>query len=374
MAATNPSNPIYDGYRDLLAGIGAPEWLILTVWFALGALLIVGFVLGVGGVMSYFMRKTMARMQNRRGPNRVGPFGLLQFLADGIKLISKEDLMPLRADKWGFKAAPFFVILPIVLAFTPLPFGNGILLSNLTYGLLFILAVSALSPIGEIVAGWSSNNKYSMMGALRAAALDVSYEIPMVLSAISVVLLTGSIFPGESGLNTLNIVAAQQSTVWFFILQPIGAFIFFASALAKAGIVPMDLPESESELVAGYFTEYSGMRFGVFFIGVFVNIVFISALTVTLFFGGWSLPFVPDSGGPLGLWTWLGVLWFLLKTAVFVFFVLAIWFTLPRVRADQFLRIGWKFLFPLALLNLVLTVFVVNALKTGSPFNFTGWF
>ncbi|HWG89902.1 MAG TPA: NADH-quinone oxidoreductase subunit NuoH [Candidatus Thermoplasmatota archaeon] len=359
-------NPLFDFYYDLLtATLGAPDWLAMTLWFLITALAIIGIALGLGGLMSYIFRKVFARMGNRVGPNRVGPFGLLQFLADGIKFIAKEEVMPLKADKWGYKAAPFFVILPVILSFTPLPFGNGIILADLTYGLLFILAVSALSPIGEILAGWASNNKYSMIGGIRTAALDVSYEIPMVLSAASIVLLTGAILPGESGLNTLNIVHAQEATVWFFILQPIGAFIFFASALAKAGIVPMDLPESESELVAGYFTEYGGMRFGVLFVGVFINIVFIAALTVTLFFGGWTIPFAnmifSDPNGPLALI--FGVVWFFLKTAFFVFMVLATWLTLPRVRADQFLRLGWKVLFPLALLNLVLTMIEIYVLQ-----------
>ncbi|MHB8584645.1 MAG: NADH-quinone oxidoreductase subunit NuoH [Thermoplasmatota archaeon] len=330
-----------------------PDALAETIAFVIVALVIIGVCLGVGGIMSYVMRKLMARVQTRVGPNRVGPFGLLQFLADGFKLMTKEDFIPARADKWGFYLAPYLVILPIVVAFTPLPFGNGILLSDLSVGVLFILAISAVQPIGEIVAAWSSNNKYSMVGGLRAAALDVSYEIPMVLAAISLFLVAGT-------MNTMDLVQQQRAGMWFVLLQPIGALIFFAAALAKAGIVPMDLPEAESELVAGYFTEYAGMRFGVFFIGVFVNIIFISALTVVLFFGGWTIP-----GMPTYVPEWTGLLWFVIKVAFFVLTVLLVWFTLPRVRIDQFLNLGWKVLFPLSILNLLVAVGEVWVLKGG---------
>ncbi len=350
--AEDSRNVIINGLTWLLADVlGLSEGTALVIsWIVLAAAL-PGVVLAIGGVMSYVMRKVMARIQTRVGPNRVGPFGLLQFLADGLKMISKEDLIPATADAKLFRLAPFLVILPVIVAFAPIPFGDGMLVADLRIGLLFILAVSAIAPIGEIAAGWASNNKYSMLGGLRVAALDASYEIPMILSAISIVMLTSAL--GGNGLNTLDIVTAQKDFVWFVFLQPIGAFIFFVAALAKAGIVPMDLPESESELVAGYMTEYSGMRFGVLFVGVFAGIVFISALTVTLYFGGWSMPIGPD---------WLGLLWFGGKVTFFVLFVLLTWFTLPRVRPDQFLEVGWKGLFPLAILNLLVTVGEVYAI------------
>lgn len=362
-----------DGLSGLLEGVGLGHGLALLIAWVVVGFALVGFVLGVGGIMSYVMRKVMARVQSRVGPNRVGPFGLLQFLADGVKLMTKEAVTPAKADQVLFRLAPFLVILPLILSFAPLPFGPGVLVSDLRIGLLFILAVGAVSPIGEIVAGWSSNNKYSMMGALRAAALDVSYGVPMVLAAASVVLLTSALQTG-SGLNTQNIVMAQQNGVWFLLLMPIGAFIFFAAALAKAGIVPMDLPESESELVAGYFTEYSGMQFGVFMTSVFVGIVFISMMTVMLFFGGWHLPVVdPLIAAAMAGNVWyplvaglLGTVVFLGKVSFFVVFVLLTWFTLPRYRVDQFLAIGWKVLFPLAIVNLVVTVIQVAYIK--------GWF
>lgn len=340
-----------DAITNLLAPyVGATAALLIS--YGLIAFIVLNFVMAVGGLMSYIMRKVMARIHTRIGPNRVGPFGLLQFLADGVKMIGKEDIRPAKADKWAYRLAPYFVILPLMLAFAPLPFGQGIILIDLPYGLLFILAISAITPIGEIYAGWGSNNKYATYGAIRAASMDVSYEIPMILAAVSVLLLAGS-------LSTQEIIAAQQP-LWFVFVQPIGVFIFFVCALAKAGVVPTDLAESESELIAGYFTEFGGMKFGVLQLNVFVNVVFISMLTVLLYFGGWTIPFV-TSVVVLGvdLLPLLSVFVFLGKTAVFTLFTLLVWFTLPRVRPDQLLTIGWKVLFPLALLNLVATAGVV---------------
>lgn len=257
----------------------APTLEVLGI--VLLALLIIGLVLVIVPGYVWGMRKIMADIQSRHGPTRVGPFGLLQTLADGLKLMTKEDVVPARADKFGFALAPYVMIVPVLLAFAPLPWSGGVILANVGAGILLILAIGAISPLGEVLAGWSSNNKYSLYGGLRAAAMDVSYEVPMVISAVAVVLLAGT-------LNTQGIVAAQQPW-WFFVLQPLGVVIFFASAIAKIGVVPLDLPEAESELVAGYFTEYSGMRFGVFFLALFANIFLMSAITVTLFFGGWAL-------------------------------------------------------------------------------------
>lgn len=352
---------VTDAIRDLLAPyIGATAGLLIG--YLLIAFILLNFVMVVGGLISYLMRKVMARIHTRIGPNRVGPMGLLQFLADGVKMASKETVYPVHADRWAFRLAPYLVIIPLMVAMVPMPFANGIILSDLRFGLLFMIAVSAASPLGELVAGWASNNKYSTFGAVRAASMDISYEIPMVLAAVSVVLLAGS-------LSTQGIVNAQQP-LWFVFLQPVGAFIFFVAALAKAGVVPTDLGESESELIAGYFTEYGGMRFGVFQINVFFGTVFISMLTVLLFLGGWTIPYVTPwldawsaaHFGPLlatTLVSVVGVLVFLMKTMVLTLFVLITWFTLVRLRPDQFLSLGWKVLFPLALVNLVVTAGVV---------------
>ncbi|MHB8603633.1 MAG: NADH-quinone oxidoreductase subunit NuoH [Thermoplasmatota archaeon] len=366
------SADIASGAQDLLVRylhLNA-TFAIVLVWLIL-AFVVVNFVMAIGGLMSYIMRKLMARIQSRIGPNRVGPMGLLQFLADGLKMVAKEDVVPAAADPWAFKLAPYFVIIPVMIAFAPLPWGNGIVAADVRYGFLVILAVSAAAPIGEIMAGWASNNKYSILGALRAAVMDVSYEVPLILAAISVILLASSLTHVEggaavhyNGLNTFDLANAQGAWVWFIFLQPIGAFIFFAAALAKAGVVPTDLAESESELVAGFATEYSGMRFGLLYLSVFVQIVFISMMTVLLFFGGWSMPFVPDWGW---ITTLLGLVFFFAKTAVFVIFTILVWFTLPRVRPDQLLSFGWKILFPLSLLNLVLALVEIRYLVPGSP-------
>jgi NADH-quinone oxidoreductase subunit H len=342
---------------DLLDRV-MPRTAALIVTYVAIAFILANFVMVVGGLMSYIMRKVMARVHTRVGPNRVGPFGLLQFLADGVKMMSKEDVRPAKADKWAYRLAPYLVILPIFAAIAPLAFGKGVIFTDIRMGILFIIAISAVSPIGEIVAGWGSNNKYSTYGAIRAASMDVSYEVPMVISAVAVVILAGS-------LSTMDIVGAQQP-LWFVFLQPIGAFVFFITALAKAGVVPTDLAESESELIAGYFTEYSGMKFGVFQLNVFFNVVFISMLTVLLFFGGWSVPFLtslPILG--IDFLPLLSVLVFLGKTAIFTVMTLLVWFTLPRLRPDQFLNLGWKVLFPLSLLNLVATAAVVYFLNAG---------
>jgi NADH-quinone oxidoreductase subunit H len=329
-----------------LVGLTIDQAILYVVVVIVEAVLVVGFILAYAPLFSWVMRKVMARMQNRQGPMRVGPQGLLQPLADGVKLAMKEDVIPTRADKFGFRLAPYLVFIPVCIAFAPLPWSGGIILSDIRYGLLFIIAVSAIAPLGEIIAGWSSNNKFSTYGALRAAALDVSYEIPMVFSAAAIILLAGSA-------STQSIVAAQDGSVWFIVLQPLGALIFFIGALAKVGIVPMDLPEAESEIVAGYFTEYSGMRFGVFFLTVFVNIFLISAVTVTLFFGGWSGPFLPP------------LVWFLLKSILFTLAVLWIWFTLPRVRIDQFLKVGWTAMFPLSIITVVIAALEVYFMRGG---------
>ena len=351
----SPDFSLVPATTDLLAPYLGRTAALLVTLVAL-AFVLANFVMVVGGLMSYLMRKVMARVHTRVGPNRVGPFGLLQFLADGVKMVSKEDIRPAMADKWAYRIAPYLVILPVFAAIAPLAFGPGIILADVRMGLLFIIAISAVSPIGEIVAGWGSNNKYATYGAIRAASMDVSYEVPMVISAVAVVILTGS-------LSTMDIVAAQQP-LWFIFLQPVGAFIFFVTALAKAGVVPTDLAESESELIAGYFTEYSGMKFGVFQLNVFFNVVFVSMLTVLLFFGGWSIPFLTADlfgSGFVGsaIFVLLGILVFLMKTAVFTLLTLLVWFTLPRLRPDQFLNLGWKVLFPLSLLNLVATAAVV---------------
>lgn len=339
-------------------GLDSPFGLARLLYWILLSVTIFSIVLTTGALFTFVFRRLFAFFTQRIGPNRVGPFGILQLVADGLKMIAKEDVIPARADRTLFRLAPYLAVAPFVMAFAPIPWTDTLIFSNVSIGILFILAISALSPLSEITAGWASNNKYAIYGGVRAAALDFSYEIPMVLSVLGVVLLAGS-------LDTVSIVEAQRGH-WFFVPQLLGVFIFFAAALAKAGLVPTDLPEAESELVAGFSTEYSGMRFGLFYVVLFANILFISAFVSTLFFGGWLSPFGDLHGytvdlfvvqfplpWPFALLLGDGLLWFLVKTVFFCFIIFWLWLTLPRVRIDQYLNLAWKVMFPLALVNLV---------------------
>lgn len=320
-----------------------------ALWYIGGSIGILLAVAASGGVLTYVFRKLFADFGQRLGPNRVGPYGILQFIADGIKLVSKEDIIPAKVEKWGFRLAPYLTFIPAIIAFSPIPFGQGLIITDVRVGLILIFAIIALAPLGEVIAGWASNNKYAMLGGLRAAAMDISYEIPLLIAAISVILLAGTTSTQE--------IVEKQSGLWYFVLQPLGLFIFLVAMIGKIGVVPFDLPEAESELVAGYVTEYSGMRFAFFFLTMFANVFFISALTVTLYFGGWEAPFNLQWLPPQ-----LSFIWFLLKSALLVFVVFWIWNSLPRVRIDQFLNINWKLLFPLSLINLLITGILVGVM------------
>jgi len=299
--------------------------------------LAVGLSIAAGNI--WLERRLLALWQDRYGPNRVGPFGLLQVLADMIKIFTKEDWIPPFADKAVFILAPVIIISTVLLSFAILPVAPGIQVADLNIGLLFFLAMSALGAYSVVLAGWSSNNKYSLLGGLRAAAQLLSYEVFMGLSLMGVVLLAGSF-------NLGDIVAAQKG-LWFCIPQFLGLAIFFIAGLAETHRVPFDLPEAESELVAGYHSEYSGMKFGMFFVGEYLGITLISAITVTLFFGGWRGPFLPP------------LLWFLIKTMLLVAVFVLMRASLPRPRYDQLMALGWKLLLPLALVNLLVTAGVV---------------
>ena len=308
---------------------------ILTV---LGVLAVV-LTIAAGNI--WLERRLLGLWQDRYGPNRVGPFGLLQVLADMIKIFTKEDWIPPFADKAVFVLAPAIVIATVLLSFAVLPVAPGIQIADLNVGLLFFLAMSALGAYGVVLAGWASNSKYALLGGLRAAAQLLSYEVFMGLSLMGVVLLAGSF-------NLGNIVAAQEG-LWFFIPQFLGLLIFFIAGLAETHRLPFDLPEADSELVAGYHSEYSGMKFGMFFVGEYLGITLISAMTVTLFFGGWRGPWLPP------------ILWFLLKTFLLIAVFVLMRASLPRPRYDQLMTLGWKLLLPLALLNLLVTAGVVLA-------------
>jgi NADH-quinone oxidoreductase subunit H len=286
-------------------------------------------------------RRLLGLWQDRYGPNRVGPFGLLQVLADMIKIFFKEDWIPPFADKMVFVIAPGIVIGAVLMTFAVLPFTPRISVVDLDVGLLFFLAMSSLGAYSVVLAGWSSDNKYSLLGSLRGAAQLLSYEVFMGLSLMGVVALAGSF-------NLRDIVEAQHA-IWFIVPQFAGFIVFFTAGLAETHRLPFDLPEAESELIAGYHAEYSGMKFGMFFVGEYLGIVLISALITVLFLGGWKGPLLPP------------IVWFLIKTFFFIGVFILMRAALPRPRIDQLMAWGWKVMLPLALLNLLVTGAVLLA-------------
>jgi len=310
-----------------------------TTLSILSILLVLAGAMSVAAGLIWLERRLLGLWQDRYGPNRVGPFGLLQVLADMIKIFTKEDWIPPFADKPVFVIAPMIIIATVLLSFAVIPITPAIGVSNLNIGLLFFLGMSSLGVYSVALGGWASNNKYSLLGGLRAAAQMVSYEVFMGLSLMGTVLLTGSF-------SLHDIVLAQQK-VWFVIPQFIGFVIFFMAGLAETHRLPFDLPEAESELIAGYHAEYSGMKFGMFFVGEYLGITLISALIVTLFFGGWLGPVLPP------------FVWFLLKLGLFISLFVLMRASLPRPRYDQLMALGWKLLLPLSLLNLLATAVAV---------------
>jgi len=293
--------------------------------------------------MTLLERRLLGKFQLRYGPNRVGPFGLLQPLADGIKLIFKEDFVPARADLVVYWLAPAISMITALFVYAVIPFGPELYLANVDVGILIVLAASSVGVYGVILGGWSSNNKYSLLGSLRSSAQLISYELALSLAVISVVLTAGS-------LSLVEIVNAQAG-VWFVVLQPVAFAIFLIAAVAETNRAPFDLPEAEQELIAGYQTEYGGFKFAMFYIGEYVAIVTMSALVTTLFWGGWQGPWLP------------GVVWFALKMFAVIFFFVWIRATLPRVRHDQLMAFGWKVLVPLGLLNVMITAVIVVLLQ-----------
>ena len=286
--------------------------------------------------MVWWERKISAHIQVRFGPMRVGGWhGWAQSIADGIKLLIKEDIVPEGADRLVFALAPMVVFAASFAAFVIIPFGPGLIVSDLNIGVLFYISISSLTVVGIIMAGWSSNNKYSVLGALRSAAQAVSYEIPLVVSVIGVIMTVGS-------MSMTQIVEAQQQ-VWFVVPQLLGFLIYLTAAIAECNRLPFDIPEAESELVAGFHVEYSGMRFAIFFLAEYANMFVVSAIATTLFLGGWHGPLLP------------GWLWFLLKTYFLIFVMMWLRWTLARLRVDQLMNLGWKFLLPLAFLNMGIT-------------------
>lgn len=292
-------------------------------------------VLTIGAMLIWLERRLLALWQDRYGPNRVGPFGLLQVLADTIKILTKEDWVPPFADKPVFIIAPAVIMVVVLMSFTVIPFAPGIEVVDLNIGLLFFLAMSSLGVYSVALAGWASDSKYALLGGLRSVAQMLSYEVFMGLSLMGVVMLAGSFNVGA--------IVEAQSDGWFIVPQFIGFVVFFIAGVAETHRLPFDLPEAESELVAGFHSEYSGLKFGMFFVGEYLGVTLISMITVALFFGGWMGPFLPP------------IVWFLIKTFVFISFFILLRASLPRPRYDQLMSFGWKVMLPLSLLNLVVT-------------------
>ncbi|MEX2091979.1 MAG: NADH-quinone oxidoreductase subunit NuoH [Pirellulales bacterium] len=324
-----------------------------------------GAILGTCAYLILLERKISARMQDRIGPNRVGPWGLLQPVADGLKILLKEDPTPAHVDKFLFRVAPMISVFTTLLAFAVVPFGpvgqapsfmRFIIAPNVDVGIVFIFAITSLAVYGVILGGWASNNKYSMLGSLRASAQVVSYEIPLGMSVLGVALLAGS-------LNLEQILMQQAEGgfwTWNFWYQPLACLIFFTSAMAESNRLPFDLPECEQELVGGYHTEYGGFRFVMFFLGEYVHVVTVSFLTAILFFGGWYLPWIatPESAYA-GAWlVKIGVL--LSKVAAVIIFVMLIRWTIPRFRFDQLMGLAWKVLIPLSMANVAIVMTVLQ--------------
>jgi len=338
----------------LLGWTGAPQWLLtLIAYVAIATLLFVVAPLTMM-FLTWFERRGIALMQDRLGPNRVGPAGLLQPIADGVKMFVKEDITPEGADKYVHALAPIVVAAPAMLMFAVIPWGYNMVPTDLSVGLLFFIAVSSVSAVGLMMAGWGSNNKFSLLGAMRAVAQMVAYEIPLLLAVTSIVMLTGT-------LSTVAIVEAQGGGFGiggWFIWTPVGMlgfFIFAVAALAEAERTPFDIPEAESEIVAGYMTEYSGMKFGLFYIANFLLAWLMCAIGVTLFLGGWQGLGVNElraAGYGVGA-SILSLIYFLLKTYLLYFGILLIRATWPRLRVDQLMNFGWKWLVPLALANIL---------------------
>ncbi len=294
-------------------------------------------------------RRLLALWQDRYGPNRAGPFGLLIVLADTLKLFFKEDWIPPFADRKVFVIAPAIVMVAALMSFVIIPFAPGFIVSDINIGVLFFLAASSMGAYSIILGGWASNNKYALLGAMRGAAQMISYEVFMGLSIMGVVILSGSF--------SLHTIVESQAGMWYVVPQFAGFVIFLIAGIAETHRLPFDIPESESEIIAGFHSEYSGMKFGMFFVGEYVGIILISSLTVALYFGGWLGPdFLPPA------------VWFILKTFVFIFLFILLRASLPRPRYDQLMDFGWKILLPITIINLMVTAAVVLYMKEGWPY------
>ena len=322
---------------------GIPVILLDLGVMVFAAIVLVGVLALIALFLVWWERKISAHFQDRLGPMRTGPHGVLQTLADGIKLLQKEDLIPDVADRKVFFWAPVIAFVAAYLAYIVIPFGKGLIARDLNIGIVYIIAITSFTVISLLMAGWASNNKYALLGGMRSAAQIVSYEVPLTISLLGAVMLAGS-------LSMVDIVEAQGPYFWrwYWLPQILGFGIYFVAATAEANRTPFDLPEAEQELVAGFNIEYSGMKFAMFFLAEFVNAFTISAIAATLFLGGWQ----PPLPGLAFIPSWI---WFIAKTLLMVFILMWFRWTYPRLRVDQLMDFAWKFLLPLAFINLILT-------------------
>ena len=322
-------------------GFFSSEWVRLI----LGLLIVLGFSQLNALFLVWLERKVAGHIQLRPGPMEVGPHGLLQTIMDGVKLIGKELILPLQADKKLFFVAPVLVFMPVLVGFLVLPFAPDMVIHEMNVGVLLIFAFSTFTVLAILAGGWASNNKYSLLGAVRSVAQNIAYEIPLLLAVMSVVIMTNSL--------SFSVIVNAQRNVWFIFLQPVAGLIYLISATAETNRAPFDIPEAESELVAGFHTEYSGMGFGLFFLAEYTNMFIVSAVATSLFFGGWNGPFGISLGIP-------GVFWFLFKTYILIFVIMWVRWTFPRIRFDQLMNFSWKVMIPVSLVNLVVTAIVLK--------------
>jgi NAD(P)H-quinone oxidoreductase subunit 1 len=362
-------------FEATLEGFGLSPGAAHLLWLPLPMVLVL--VAAVVGVLVnvWLERKISAAVQQRIGPEYAGALGILQPMADGLKLLFKEDIIPARADGLLFTLGPVLVLVPVILSWLVVPFGQTMLISNVGIGIFLWIALSSIQPIGLLMSGYASNNKYSLLGGLRAAAQSISYEIPLALAVLAIVMMSNS-------LSTVDIVNQQTGAgilSWNIWRQPVGFVIFWICALAECERLPFDLPEAEEELVAGYQTEYAGMKFALFYLGSYINLVLSALLVSVLYLGGWSFPIPvewladwlgqPLDAAPVQVITAsLGIVMTVLKAYLLVFFAILLRWTVPRVRIDQLLDLGWKFLLPIALVNLLVTA----GLKLAFPGVFGG--
>ncbi len=316
--------------EQLISIIGAQAFTMIA-----GLIGVIAFVVVNALALTWAERKVAGHMQRRIGPKEVGPYGLIQPIADAIKLLGKEILTPGAVDKPLYVIAPILIFVPVLVSFIVIPFDARLVVSDIGVGILVILAFSSLTVLSILLAGWGSNNKYALMGAVRSIAQNIAYEIPLLLALLPVIMIAGSF--------SLTAIVEAQKGLWFVVYQPVAFIIYFIAAVAETNRTPFDLPEAESELVAGYHTEYSGMRFALFFLAEYTNMFIVSAIAVTFFLGGYQGPILP------------GVVWFMLKAYLVVFVIMWLKWTYPRVRFDQLLNISWKVLIPLAFINLLIT-------------------